>query len=153
MIFEHQFLEMKNVLSYRNKMTQKEVNNKLIEFHNIISDIKLGNIVTTTYSVEIVREEKIFDIEILCPIELCISIPNGYTLKPVFKLTNALKLTHYGNPQYMQKSIQAVIDYANTKGYTPITSIYNVSIIEPNSMEEMDKMQMDIYLGITENII
>ena len=39
------------------------------------------------------------------------------------------------------------------KGLTPITSGYNVTVKEPTSQAEIDNMIIDIYVGVSPNIL
>lgn len=155
MILVNQKLELKNVLSYRGVMNTEEINQKLFILEKFIKDnnLKKGYMITTTYSMELVDGQQKLDIEILCSVEQLKSIPDDFMLKPIFRLTNALKISHYGNPALLQNRAQQLIEYANTKCYTPITSIYNVTVVEPKSKEDIENMQIDLYLGVSDNIL
>lgn len=155
MILEKQNLQLNNVLSLRNKMDQEQINKVLSYLNNYLNenDIERGCFITTTYSIEDIGGKQILDFEILCPVKKISQLPKDFIIKPIFKLTNALKLSHYGNPQMLQDSIQQLISYSNSKRYTPITPLYNVTVKEPGSSNVMEKFQIDLYLGITENIL
>lgn len=156
MIELNQTYEMSNVISYRAKMTQQEVNDTMNRLGAFIKDnglTKSGCVTTTTFSVENVSGTQLMDIEILCPVDKVCDVPQGFTFKPEFKLNNAAKITHNGNPANMQESVNELIGYLNQKKLTPITSLYNVTVNEPKSPPDIGSMVVDMYVGVSNNIL
>lgn len=152
----NQTYEMNNVISYRAKMTQQEMNDIMNRLGAFIKDkglTKNGYVTTTTFSVENVSGTQLMDIEILCPVDKACDVPPGFAFKPKFKLTNAAKITHTGNPANMQASANELISYINQNKLTPITSLYNVTVNEPKSPTDIDNMVVDMYIGVSENIL
>jgi len=114
-ILQNQTLEMTNVLSRRGKFTQTELQ---LEMQNIGIFFKEngieknGNIVTATFAVD--SSSGIMDVEILVPMNRETSLSNGYTFKSIFKLTNAVKIRHIGNPAFLQKSANEMTEHIST---------------------------------------
>ena len=147
---------MKNVISYRAKMTQKEMNIAMNRLMTLINDNGLtqsGYITTSTFSIEKVGSIELIDIEILCPVDKICRLPQEYTFKPVFRLANAVKITHKGDPVNLQETANLLISYINENKLTPITSMYNVTVREPKSPVDVDNMVVDMYIGVSDNII
>ena len=151
-----QSYEMKNVISYRAKMTQKEMNIAMNRLMTLINDNGLtqsGYITTSTFSIEKVDSTELIDIEILCPVDKICRLPQEYTFKPVFRLANAVKITHKGDPVNLQETANLLISYINENKLTPITSMYNVTVREPKSPVDVDNMVVDMYIGVSDNIL
>ncbi len=152
----NQLYEMKNVISYRAKMTQREVNdvmNRMGEFIQENGLNKSGCVTTTTFTVENTGGTQLMDIEILCPVDKACDVPQGFTFKHEFRLSNAAKITHKGNPANMQESVNKLIGYLNQNKLTPVTSLYNVTVNEPKTPMDIDNMVVDMYIGVTDNIL
>lgn len=69
-IIEHETLEMKNVLSFRGKVTQQEFAAKSQEIERIMQEAgaeKAGPVVTTTFAIEHGTMGPVMDVEILIP--------------------------------------------------------------------------------------
>ncbi len=145
--------KMQNVISYREKMTNERLNEVMKTLNSFITENKLnknGCITTTTYAIE---SSGIMDIEIFCPVDRECSVPDGFNFKPIFRLSNALKTTHTGNPATLQTSVNELMEYMKNNNLTPITSLYNVTVKEATTPLEIDTMVVDLYLGVTDNIL
>ena len=152
----NQLYEMKNVISYRAKMTQQEVNDVMNRMGTFIQENglnKSGCVTTTTFTVENTGGTQLMDIEILCPVDKACDVPQGFTFKHEFRLSNAAKITHKGNPANMQESVNKLIGYLNQNKLTPVTSLYNVTVNEPKTPMDIDNMIVDMYIGVTDNIL
>lgn len=153
-ILEHQTLEMSNVLSYRGKMTQQEFQAKSQEIEKFLKETgasKTISAVTTTFSVEQGPNGPVMDIEILLPLDWEITPPVGYSWKPHFLLTNALKITHTGNPAGLEQSINELNQFIIQNKLVPISTGYNVTVKEAKTPMELDQMEIDVYVGISPN--
>ena len=153
-IQEHQTLEMRNVLSYRAKMTQQELALKSKEIEAILHEAgaqRVGSTVTATFAVEQGAQGPVMDIEILLPLDKEITPPSGYVWKPHFLLTNALVVRHEGNPAGLQASANALNAYIMEHQLTPITVGYNVTVKEAKTPLELDEMIVEIYVGVSPN--
>lgn len=155
-IKEHQTLEMENVLSFRAQMTQQELAAKSQEIERILTESgakKAAPVVTTTYAVEQEPMGLVMDVELLLPLDRKISVPEGYVWKPYFLLTNAVKLHHMGHPSQLQNSINELNAYIQEHRLVPITSGYNVTVKEAKTLLELDTMEVDVYVGISPNVL
>ena len=122
-ILTKQIYEMENVISYRAKMTHKEMNIAMNRLMTLIKDnglVKNGYITTSTFSIEKAGNTELVDIEILCPVDKICRLPQEYTFKPVFRLANAVKITHKGDPVNLQETANLLISYINENKLTPI---------------------------------
>ena len=93
------------------------------------------------------------DVEILIPLDKEISVSAPYMIKPVFRLRNAVKIRHKGNPALMQNTANELMEYIKNKGLMPITAGYNVTVQEPTSPTDVDSLIVDIYVGVSDNIL
>lgn len=156
MVQGQQILEMRNVLSYRAKMTQQELQAKSQEIEKLLQNSgaqRSAPAVTTTYSVEQGAGGTVMDIEFLVPLDREITAPNGYVWKPHFLLTNALRIRHIGNPATLQNSINELNAYITERRLVPITTGYNVTVKEAKTPQELDNMEIDVYVGISPNLL
>ena len=155
-ISEHQTLEMHNVLSYRAKLTQQELQAKSLEIEQLLKDAgakRAAPTATTTFSIEQGADGPVMDVEILIPLDREIAIPAGYAWKQHFLLSNALRIRHVGNPATLQNTIDELNAYIAEHKLTPITTSYNVTVKEAKTPSEIDDMEVDIYVGISPNIL
>lgn len=154
-ISEGNILELRNLISYRNKITQQQMAAIMNEMNEIISSngaVKTGNPISTTFSVENNLSQPMMDIEILIPLNKTIPVPSGYSFKPIFRLNNAVKVRHTGNPATLQQSADELMKYISEKKLMPITSGYNVNLNE-ESKDDIENFSMDIYVGVCDNIL
>ncbi len=152
-ITENAILEMTNVLSYRDKLTQNQLMRVSQDIEQLIKDnnaSKTGASVSATFSIDTTGAEPVYDMEILIPIDRNISVSAPYTIKPVFKLKNAVKIRHIGNPAMMQNTADELMQYIKNKGLMPVTTGYNVTVQAPSAV---DDLIVDIYVGVSDNIL
>lgn len=155
-ITENVALEMTNVLSYRNKSTQKQlvmVSKEIEELLKNNNAKKVGANVSVTFAIDTTGLEPMLDVEILIPIDKTISVSAPYTIKPIFRLRNAVKIRHKGNPALLQNTANELMEYIKNKGLIPITAGYNVTIQEISSPTDVDSLIVDIYVGVSDNIL
>lgn len=155
-ISENSTLEMDNVISYRGKITQQQTAQIMDELGQIIKENnakKNGPAVTATYAIENDGMQSIMDIEILVPLSRKINVPSNYTFKPVFRLKNAVKIRHQGNPKMLQNSADELMEYISVKRFMPVTAGYYVTIREPVNKNDVQGLIVDMYVGVTENIL
>ena len=155
-ILEHQTLELHNVLSYRAKMTQQELAAKSQEIERLLQNSgakRAANAVTATFAVEQGAAGPVMDIEILLPLDMELTPPEGYVWKPRFLLTNAVVARHVGNPATLQEASNAINAYIAEHRLTPITAGYNVTVKEAKTPLELDEMIVDIYIGVSPNVL
>lgn len=156
MIKDNMTLEMRNVLSFRKKMTQQELSAKSQEIEKLLTDTgakKVAPTVTTTFSVEQGVTGPVMDVEILLSIDKEIPLPDGYIWKSHFLLTNALMIKHVGNPGALQNTVNELNTYILEHQLVPISTGYNVTVKEAKTPLEIDQMEVDIYVGISPNIL
>ncbi len=155
-ITENTSLEMTDVLTFRGKVTQQRLNDVAKEMADIIrinGAKKTMSGVSATFAVENSGGEIIMDIELMYPLDRDIYVPAPYTIKPVFRLKNAVKIRHMGNPATMQDTANELMQYIKFKKLTPITSGYILTIQEPSGPDDTDSLIADIYIGVSDNIL
>ncbi len=155
-ITENAALEMTNVLSYRSKSTQSQLAMASKEIDELLKNNdakKVGSSVSATFAIDTTGSEPMLDVEILIPLDKEISVSAPYMIKPVFRLRNAVKIRHKGNPALMQNTANELMEYIKNKGLMPITAGYNVTVQEPTSPTDVDSLIVDIYVGVSDNIL
>jgi len=111
---------------------------------------RTGSIITTTYDI---LGNNMLDIEILVPIDKVINLPLEYKMKPVFKITNAVYARHKGNPALLQGVYSEILEYIHNYGLQQITTAYNVTINEISLEGNVDELIIDVYIGVSNNIL
>lgn len=155
MIQTGQELNYKNLLSFRKLMTQDEMKKEMKYLENFLKENELkivGPKISTTFSVNQAIVPTM-DIEILIPIDGSFTETEKYKLKDIFKLTNAIKVTHKGNPQGLQQNVLLIQKYIQEKKLTPIAGLYTVNINEVTIPDEFENYEAHLYLSISPNII
>lgn len=155
-INENTTYEMNNVFSYRGKVTQQQMAHIVNEMSQIIKDNsshKNGPTVTATYSIDASGAQPVMDIEVLIPLDKAIHVPADYMFKPIFRLNNAVKIRHRGNPAMLQSTANELMQYITDKKLTPITTGYNVTVQEPTNQNDTDNLIVDMYVGVSDNIL
>lgn len=155
-IIENVSLEMENVLSYRGKVTQQQMMQITKEMQRIIDSNnahKTLSGVSATFAVDTTNPVSMMDVEIMCPLDKPIAVSAPYVLKPVFRLRNAVKIRHTGNPALMQNTANELMAYLKDNGLMPITASYNVTVQEPTSPTDIENLIVDMYVGVSDNIL
>jgi effector-binding domain-containing protein len=155
-IRENQELHMTNVLSFRKRAAMAEIQTELARVGRFVEDggfTKAGPTVTATFAAEVIDGAQVLDMEVLIPLDKPFTPPEGCTLKQEFRLVNAVVIRHTGNPAGLQSTINGLLAYIQQKNLTPITPGYNVTVREVKTPAEIDDAVVDVYLGISPNIL
>lgn len=153
MILENQTLKFNNLLSLRKNMTQQDIPSEMSKLEQYIKDssaTKIGPIITTTFSIT-QSIEPMMDMEILIPIDKEINSNTFFKFKKNFILTNAIKAIHTGNPKFLKNTFDSINLYIQQNNLQPITSAYNVTIHDAKNISEIDKVEINIYVGMNPN--
>jgi hypothetical protein len=149
-IKENQELNIDNLLSYRGKIKQEEIERIGIEMENYVqkADAKrVGNPITATYAVE----GDNIDIELILPIDKRVESTDKFIFKNKIKIVNAIVAEYKGNPIGLQEACNQLNQYIIEHGLQPITVGYNVTkkidMINPANAE------IDVFVGISQNIL
>ncbi len=152
-ITEGNTLEMTNVLSYRGKHTQQEISTIMNEIQDIIKNngaSKVGPAVSATFAV---TDNSVMDIEVMVPLDRMITVSEKFKIKPIFRLTNAVKIRHEGSPAGLPNSVAKLMKYISERKLTPITAGYNVTVKEAMNQMDIDNMIVDVYISVSDNIL
>lgn len=155
-IKENQELIMENVLSFRGKVTQQQMQEEMMKIGQELQKLgiqKNGPITTATYSVEEVSGEQLMDIEILVPLDKQVQLPKEYTLKTTIKIVNALSIRHEGHPMKLQEAINELNEYILEHKKQVITATYNVTVKDAMKQEDLERMIIDVYVGCNPCIV
>jgi len=153
-ILQNQSLEMKNVLSLRGKYTHIEFNKELNKIDELLKRKnieKAGPKVTAIHSFEMCDELQFMDIEVLIPLEKYEKFDRPYSIKPLFRLTNALRIEHVGDSSFTQNTAEKLNEFIKNENLTPITTAYNVIMNEPKTYQDADTLVAYIYVGLSPN--
>lgn len=145
-IKENQDLIMENVLSFRGKGTQQQMQEEVFKIEEVLNSLdakKNGPITTATYFIE----GNLIDIEILVPLDRKVKIPSPYKYKSIIKLVHALYIRHEGNSSKSGDTINILNKYIIENNKQVITPTYNVTIKKAIGYNDLDNMIIDVYVG------
>lgn len=149
-IKENQELNVTNVLSYRGKIKQAELENIGKEMESYIQNAgakRLGNPIIATYAVE----GNELDIELLMPIDKSIDSTDKFAFKNYIKIINAVVASYKGRPIGLQEACNQLNQYIMEHKLQPITVGYNVT--KKTDMLNPENTEIDVYVGISPNIL
>ncbi len=149
-IKENQELDIDNVLSYRGKVRQAELEDIGKEMEIYIQNSgaeRAGNPVTATYGVE--GDE--IDIELLMPIDKKIDSTDTFLFKNKIKIVNAVVMCYKGHPIGLQEACNQLNQYILEHKLQPVTVGYNVT--KKTDMLNPENTEIDVYVGISPNIL
>ncbi|MBQ4523700.1 MAG: AraC family transcriptional regulator [Lachnospiraceae bacterium] len=149
-IKENQELNVVNVLSYRGKVRQAELENVGKEMESYIQNVgakRVGNPTTATYAVE----GDTIDIELLMPIDKSIDSTDKFVYKKQIKIVNAVVACYKGHPMGLQEACNQLNQYIMERKLQPITVGYNVT--KKTDMLSPEDTEIDVYVGISPNIL
>lgn len=146
----NQALEINNVLCFRGKVKQNELDklgNNMVAKINEAGAMKAGNPITATFGIE----GEYLDVEILQPIDRNTGNIGEYRFKEKIKIVNAVVASYKGNPIGLQGACNELNQYIIEKQLQPITVGYNVTkYINPINIEDTE---IDVYVGVSPNIL
>ena len=149
-IRENQELNVTNVLSYRGKVKQEELENIGKEIESYIQNIgakRVGNPISATYAIE----GDVIDVELLMPIDRSIDSTDKITFKNQIKIINAVVASYKGHPVGLKGACNQLNQYIIEQGLQPITVGYNVT--RKVDMINPENTEIDVYVGISPNIL
>jgi effector-binding domain-containing protein len=155
-VLENQELHMSNVLSFRKMLTPNELQHELERIGKFVEGggyAKTGPTVTATFAVEQQNGVQMLDMEVLIPLDKPFAPPEGCALKPEILLTNAVSIRHIGNPAGLQATCDNIMAYIQERGLQPITCGYNATVKEATTPAEIEQMIVDVYIGVSPNIL
>lgn len=149
-IKEKQELSVKNLLSFRGKVNQAQLEAINKDMQNTIVKLgakPMGNAITATFAIE---NDKM-DVEILAPIDKHVESVGDYIYKEQLHIVNALKAVYEGHPTGLQGAIESLNQYMIDKRMQPITAGYNVT--KKIDMLAPENTKIEVYVGINPNIL
>lgn len=149
-IKENQELNVVNVLSYRGKVRQTEIERIGKEMEDYIKNAgakRVGNPITATYAVE---DDEI-DVELIMPIDMSMYSTDKFVFKDQIKIVNAVVASYKGHPIGLQEACNHLNQYIVEHKLQPITVGYNVT--KKTDMLSLENTEIDVYVGISPNIL
>ena len=143
-------LTLDNVLSYRGKLAQSDMDKVIMDMDAILNTKgvkRCGYPIMATYGVEGI----ILDVELIIPIDGRIENADKYVFKEKIKIVNAAKLIYKGHPNGLQGACNELNKYIMENNLQPITVGYNVT--RKVDMLNIDDTEIDVYVGISPNIL
>lgn len=155
-IKENQELIIENVLSFRGKVTQQQMQEEMMKIGQVLQRLEVqknGPLTTATYSIEQVENEQLMDIEILVPLNKKVELPKEYTLKPIINIVNALSIRHEGHPIKLHETMNRLNEFIVEHKKQVITATYNVTVKDVKSEKELEEIVIDVYVGCNPCIV
>ena len=149
-IKENQELNVANVISYRGKVTQAELEIIGKEMESYIQSVgakSVGIPITATFA----ANADGIDIELLIPIDKQIASTDKFVFKNQIKIVNAVVASYVGHPMGLQDACNQLNQYIMEHKLQPITVGYNVT--KKTDMLNPQNTEIDVYVGITPNIL
>lgn len=149
-IKKNQELNIVNLLSYRGKVKQAEIENIGKEMESYIQNAgakRVGNPITATYAIE----GDTIDIELLMQIDMSIASTDKFVFKSQIKIINAVIAAYKGHPMGLQDACNLLNQYIMEHKLQPITVGYNVT--KKTDMLNPENTEIDVYVGISPNIL
>lgn len=149
-IKENQELKAENLLSFRGKVKQAELENIGKEMENYIQKVgakREGNPITATYA----AQGDVIDLEILFPVDQQVDSTDKFVFKKQIKIVNAVVASYQGNPLGLQEACNQLNQYIMERNLQPITVGYNVT--KKTDMLNPEETEIDVYVGISPNIL
>lgn len=149
-IKENQELQVANLLSYRGKVRQAEIENIGQEMESYIQNAgakRVGDPITATYAIE----GDTIDIELLMQIDMSIDSTDKFVFKSQIKIINAVVAAYKGHPIGLQDACNQLNQYIMEHKLQPITVGYNVT--KKTDILNLENTEIDVYVGISPNIL
>lgn len=149
-IKENQELQVANLLSYRGKVRQAEIENIGQEMESYIQNAgakRVGDPITATYAIE----GDTIDIELLMQIDMSIDSTDKFVFKSQIKIINAVVVAYKGHPIGLQDACNQLNQYIMEHKLQPITVGYNVT--KKTDILNLENTEIDVYVGISPNIL
>lgn len=149
-IKENQELIVTNLLSYRGKVSQTELEYVRKEMESYVQNAvakRIGNLISATYALE----GDVIDVELLMPIDRSIESTDKFVFKNQIKIANAVVAVYKGHPIGLKEACNQLNQYIMEHKLHPITVGYNIT--KKTDMLNPDNTEIDVYVGINPNIL
>ncbi len=139
-VAEHQILEYGNLLSYRCRITASRI------LHMARSMCDNIDVLDLKVCGAVIIGQHEHDVEFLIPVDKIAVSTDRFIFKSVFKLSNAVRLRHYGSYDTIDDTVKILQKYIAQNYLIPDSDPY----ILINSME---REVYDVFVGISDNIL
>lgn len=148
----NQLLEYDNLLTFRGKISRYEINDKITQIATFMENEhlqKIGPIITCTHSVAVENGKEILDFEIMIPVNTTSITSNEYSIKPKFRIANALMCSHNGNQNELVNIYNKIKHYIHENQIQNVTNFYTVS----RNIDDNGNLNIVVYIGVSNNIL
>ncbi|MCM1525046.1 MAG: hypothetical protein NC120_11375 [Ruminococcus sp.] len=149
---EQQYIEVRNVLSYRARVDVNRLKDILRFAEKNVDALGFTvteNLLFTVTETFCEKNKCIADIEILIPVNKAFESSEQYIYKPVFKLVNAVSVRHYGLYSEIGSVRSSLEQFLLKKSLKPVSSIYYKVI--RNSEEQPCDSVLDAFISVNAN--
>lgn len=150
---EHQYIEFDNVLSYRTKV-QADRLTALLEYiiHNAdaLGLEVTGNIMFTIFDSYELSDKRIFNIEIIAPVNKAFLSSERYIYKPKFRLVNGTSIRISNSTNELMDIRKKIMKYISDNCLYAISAVYYVASFS-KQMTEIE--YYDAVVSVSENIL
>lgn len=149
-IKEKQELNVTNLLSFRGKVSQVELESISKDMQDAIEKLgakPVGSAITATFAIE----NGTIDMEMLVPIDKSVESVGKYEYKERLHIVNAVKASYKGHPMGLQDVINQLNQYMIDSRLQPITVGYNVT--KKMDMLTPENTEVEVYVGINPNVL
>lgn len=149
-IKEKQELNVTNLLSFRGKVSQAELEIISKDMQDKLASVgakQLGNAITATFAME----SGFIDVEVLVPIDKPVENMGKYVYKEQLHIVNAVMVAYKGHPVGLQRAVEQLNQYMINNKLQPITVGYNVT--KKMDMLLLDNTEIEVYVGANPNIL
>ena len=149
-IKENQELKLNNLLSYRCKILQSELESLGRDMELKINERgakRTAYPIMATYGID----GEFIDMEILIPVSNEIESIGEYKFKKELKIVNAVMMSYKGNSVGLQDACNELNKYIETNKLQPITVGYNVT--QSVDIHNIENTVSNMYVGINPNIL
>ena len=148
---EKQYICVYNVLSYRTRIKCTELSN-IISFIYSNLDVmgleSIGKFIFNISEVIDLKNEQIYGIEILVPVNKPFESTGQCVYKPIFRIENAVSRQTVGGYDNILDVESSIFSYIKRRNLSPVTGVYHVVLHNDLPLENLIS-----YVGTNSNIL
>lgn len=152
-ISEKQTLEAHQLLVFFGELMKKDVSQKVAEMSAYAKSRGvnvIGNVISVTFSSSDSEKGRVSKVGIYLPVDRQLENRDDVVWQERFFLSNAVKLEFEGTPEQFPEACRRLEEYIREKKLKVVTDGYRVMKMVN---EHSNRIAMDIYVGVSENIL
>ncbi len=152
-IVEIDNFEFGSCIKIRKKLPQQDITMLINELELYIKQnnlFKIGNPFSGIHENNSNYATGEIDIEIIQPIEFQPPLNETSSIETLDNLVikHSLHYEHVGNPQFLKNSADTLMNYVTKHNYNVVTPIFNLPVVVPKSLNDIDSSVYKLILGI-----